>query len=128
MAPGQFVYGSASYVSDLVPILEKALESKGYLPRRDKSPWRDAWQNSPFEARLVVNETKEGNYMSSENRMTLIHIDLTVNHGDRLIWHTTPRARSVEPLPALAGVSGDTGGDEPEALRRVRETSVQECT
>ena len=101
VAPGQFVYGSGSYVSGLVPILEKALESKGYLPRRDKSPWRGAWQISPFEARLVVNETKEGTYMSSENRMTLIHIELTVNHGDRLIWHTTPRARSVEPLPHL---------------------------
>ena len=39
-------------------MLEKALEAKGYLPRRESSVWRDAWRYSPFEARLDVNEIK----------------------------------------------------------------------
>jgi len=48
-----------------------------------------------------VNETKEGNYLSSENRLTLIHTELTVSSGSRQIWQTTPRSRSVVPLPDL---------------------------
>ena len=99
VAPGQFVYGSASYVSDLTPILEKMLESKGYLLGRAGSPWREVWRAPPFEARLVVKETKEGSYMSSENRLTLIHIELTVAQGDHLIWHTTPPAAALSRYP-----------------------------
>jgi hypothetical protein len=97
----EFVYGSSSYVADMTPVLEKALESKGYLPRRGRSDWRDLWRDSPFQARLDVSETKEGNYLSSENRLTLIHAELTVTSGARQIWQTTPRARSVVPLPGL---------------------------
>ena len=98
---GEFLYGSNSYVADMVPVLEKALESKGYLPRREKSAWRDLWRDSPFHAQLDVSETKEGNYLSSENRLTLIHCELTVTAGDRRIWQSTPRSRSVVPLPGL---------------------------
>ncbi len=99
--PGNFVYGSNSYVSELVPVLERALVAKGYLPRRGDSVWRDAWPKSPFEARLDVDEKKADNYFSSENRLTLIHIDLLVTQGKREIWRTSPRARSVVPLPGL---------------------------
>jgi hypothetical protein len=98
---GEFLYGSNSYVADMVPVLEKALESKGYLSRREKSAWRDLWRDSPFHAQLDVSETKEGNYLSSENRLTLIHCELTVTAGDRRIWQSTPRSRSVVPLPGL---------------------------
>jgi hypothetical protein len=99
--PGSFVYGSNSYVSEMVPVLERALEAKGYLPRREASVWRETWRESPFEARLSVDERKEGNYMSSQNRLTLIHIELTVTLGQQQIWQTTPRARSESPLPDL---------------------------
>ncbi len=99
--PGSFVYGSNSYVSEMVPVLERALEAKGYLPPRETSIWHDTWRESPFEARLSVDERKEGNYMSSQNRLTLIHIELTVTLGQRQIWQTTPRARSESPLPDL---------------------------
>ncbi len=99
--PGSFVYGSSSYVSEMVPVLERALEAKGYLPRREGSVWRDTWRQSPFEARLSVDERKEGNYLSSQNRLTLIHIELAVTLGQRQIWQTTPRARSECPLPDL---------------------------
>ena len=54
-----------------------------------------------------MNETKEGNYFSSENRVTLIHIELLVTQGKREIWRTSPRARSVVPLPGLPGLPGD---------------------
>jgi hypothetical protein len=101
VTPGKFLYGSNSYVLEMVPVLERALASKGYLPRREASVWRDAWRHSPFHVRLDVNEIKEGNYLSSENRLTLIHAELTLTVGDRQIWQTTPRARSVVPLPGL---------------------------
>jgi hypothetical protein len=99
--PGRFIFGSNSYVSDMVPVLEKALEAKGYLPRRESSVWRDVWRHCPFQARLDVNEIQEGNYLSSENRLTLIHAELMLTQGDRLVWQTTPRARSGVPLPGL---------------------------
>ncbi len=98
---GRFAFGSQSYVSEMGPVLEKALEAKGYLPRREKSAWQDVWRLSPFEARLDVNEIQEGNYLSSENRLTLIHAELTLTLGERQIWQTTPRARSAVPLPGL---------------------------
>ncbi len=98
---GRFVYGSNSYVSALLPMLDKALEAKKYLPRRESSPWRDLWQKSLYQAELDVQEFQEGNYLSSENRLTLIHAVLTITSGATQVWQTTPRARSSVPVPGL---------------------------
>jgi hypothetical protein len=54
---GEFVFGSqSSYVSTLVPVLIKALESKGYLPYRESSPWRALWSHAHYHLRLDVSE------------------------------------------------------------------------
>ena len=113
---GEFLYGSNSYVADMVPVLEKALESRGYLPRRASSSWRDLWRDSPFQAQLDVSETKEGNYLSSENRLTLIHCELSVSAGGRRIWQTTPRSRSTVPLPGLPAYLASRVAVSPERL------------
>ena len=68
-----------------------------------------------------------GQLPSSQNRLTLIHAELTLTSGDRQIWQTTPRARSAVPAAGLAGLPGEPAGREPRALRRVRATSLQEC-
>jgi hypothetical protein len=98
---GRFVYGSSSYVSDMLPALGKSLEAGGYLPLRESSPWRDLWRHSHYQMRLDVTETQEGNYLSSQNRLTLIHAELALIAGDQEIWKVTPRARSEVPLPKL---------------------------
>jgi hypothetical protein len=98
---GRFVYGSNSYVAEMLPVLDQALEVRGYLPRRESSSWRDQWLHAPYQIRLDVQEIQEGNYLSSQNRLTLIHAELTLTSGDRRIWFSTPRARSAVPLPDL---------------------------
>ncbi len=101
VSPGRFVYGSKSYVSELLPLLDGALVAGGYLPKRESSPWRDLWRNSRFVMRLDVDESQDGQYLSSPNRLTLIHAELTLSAGDEQIWRTTPQVRSAVPLPKL---------------------------
>jgi hypothetical protein len=101
VSPGRFVYGSKSYVSELLPLLDGALVAGGYLPKRESSPWRDLWPNSRFSMRLDVDETQDGQYLSSPNRLTLIHAELTLTSGDEVIWRSTPQVRSAVPLPKL---------------------------
>jgi hypothetical protein len=98
---GRFVYGSSSYMTELLPILNKALEARGFVPQRESSPFRDLWRRSLYQIQLAVQEIQEGTYLSSQNRLTLIHAELTLTSGDRQLWQTTPQARSAEPLPNL---------------------------
>jgi hypothetical protein len=99
VSKGRFVYGSDSYVSEMLPILDQALEARGYLPRRESSPWRDLWRHSLYQMQLAVQEIQEGRYPSSENRLTLILAEVTLYSGDKQIWQNIARARSTVPLP-----------------------------
>ena len=98
---GRFIYGSSSYVSALLPVLGEALEAKNYLPRRESSPWRELWRQSLYQVDLDVQEFQEGSYLSSQNRLTLIQVMLTITSRGNRIWQTTPRARSHVPVPGL---------------------------
>jgi hypothetical protein len=98
---GRFIHGSSTYVSELLPILAKALESKDYLPRSESSPWRDLWERAVYRIRLDVSESQEGNYLSSDNRLTRIEAGLTLSSLSGVIWQTKPTARSAVPLPNL---------------------------
>jgi hypothetical protein len=99
--PGRFVYGSHTYLAEMLPILDQALEAKGYLPRRETSPWRELWRHSSYQMRLAVQEIQEGKYPPTQNRVTLIIAELTLTSGDTQITQTTARARSTVPLPHL---------------------------
>ena len=48
-----------------------------------------------------MDESQDGQYLSSPNRLTLIHAELTLSAGDEQIWRTTPQVRSAVPLPKL---------------------------
>jgi hypothetical protein len=99
---GTSVMGSyESYRARLLPVLVQALEAKGFLPYSDTSPWKAAWQHALYRLRLEVSERREGNYLSSENRLTRIESRLTLTTGDRLVWETMPTARTTVPLPGL---------------------------
>jgi hypothetical protein len=98
---GRFLYGSGSYVSDMLPVLSKALEAKGYLPNRDSSPWSELWSQAAYRIKLDVSERQEGNYLSSENRLTRIEAALSLMSQEKVIWQTKPTARSSVPLPNL---------------------------
>ena len=54
-----------------------------------------------YRLALEVNERLEGNYMSSENRLTRIEASLTLYRRGKQIWKTTPTARTMVPLPSL---------------------------
>jgi hypothetical protein len=101
---GDFVLGSyETYRSRLVPVLAEDLEAKGYLPYRDKSPWKSAWQKAMYLLRLEVSERLEGNYLSSENRLTRIEarLILTLASSRKVVWQTIPTARTSVPVPGL---------------------------
>jgi hypothetical protein len=99
---GGFVYGSQeSYLSSMLPILLKAMEKKAYLPYRPNSPWAGLWTKALYHLRFDVSERLEGNYLSSENRLTRIEAHLTLTSRNVLIWQTVPTARTAVPLPGL---------------------------
>jgi hypothetical protein len=99
---GDFVQGSfETYRATLTPMLVKALESKGYLPFRESSPWKSAWDKAMYHMRLEVSEHREGNYLSTDNRPTRIEARLTLTSPSKLVWQTTPTASSKVPLPNL---------------------------
>jgi hypothetical protein len=101
---GTFIFGSkAGYVSELMPILAAAFESKGYLPSRDASPWRHAWSQASYHVRLDVSERLEGSYLSTQNRLTRIEVRLSLTSpSGALLWQISPTARSSVPLPELS--------------------------
>jgi hypothetical protein len=101
-ARGDFVLGSfESYRSHLMPVLIKALESRGFLPYREESPWKSAWGKAAYHMRLEVSERYEGNYFSTENRLTRINAHLILSSPGKEVWRTTPTARTTVPLPGL---------------------------
>jgi hypothetical protein len=102
-AKGDFVFGSfENYLARLMPMLLKGLENKGYLPYRDASPWKSAWQHAPYHLRLEVSERQLGNYLSSENRLSRIEAHLVLMTSPRrLVWETRPPAQTRVPLPGL---------------------------
>lgn len=100
---GDFVFGSfESYRAHLVPVLSKALEAKGYLPYRETSPWKSAWQRAAYHLQLDVSEHLEGNYLSSNNRLTRIEAHLTLSTGGRIVWEPRPTVRTAVPVPGLS--------------------------
>jgi hypothetical protein len=107
---GVFVLGSPeTYRSHLVPVLVEALEAKGYLPYRETSPWKSAWRKARYVMTIEVSERFEDNYLSSENRLTRIEVQLilTGSSSHQVVWRTKPTARTTVPLPRLpVGVSG----------------------
>jgi hypothetical protein len=82
-------------------MLIKALEAKGYLPFRESSPWKSAWDKARYLMRLEVSERREGSYLSTENRLTRIEARLTLTTSGRLVWQTIPTARSSDTLRNL---------------------------
>ncbi len=97
---GDFVFGSyQDYLARLLPMLLKGLEDKGYLPYRDASPWRSAWQKAPYHLRLEVSESQVGNYLSSQNRLSRIEAHLILTTPRKVVWETRPTAQTKVPLP-----------------------------
>jgi hypothetical protein len=111
---GHFVFGSSAYVADMLPLLEKALEAKGYLPGRESSPWRYLWSQARFAARLEISEALEGSYLSSANRLTRIEARLKLTSRDDWSWQTNPIARSQVPLPKLPAYLANRVAISPE--------------
>jgi len=98
---GHFLFGPQTYVSELVPVLVKALEAKGYLPCRETSPWRHQWIHALYQLDLEISESLEGTYLSSPNRLTRIEARLTLMSHGQTKWRTTPTVTSTVPLPKL---------------------------
>ena len=113
---GHFVFGSKSYVSDMLPVLVKALEAKGYLPYRESSPWQRLWKHALYQMRLDVSERQEGNYLSSQNRLTRIEAELTLTSRGEVIWQTKPTARSKVPLPNLPAYLASRVASQPRTV------------
>jgi hypothetical protein len=99
---GHFLIGSESkYNATMVPVLFKAVRARGYVPQVNSAAWRDLWSGAPYRLDLTINERLEGNYLSSENRLTQVDAHLTLAYRGTEIWRTTPTARTMVPLPGL---------------------------
>ena len=116
---GHFIFGAKSYLSELMPVVVKALEARGYLPRRESSPWRDQWKHALYQLSLDVSEEFEGHYLSSANRLTRIYATVTLAARGQSIWHTTPTVRTIVPLPKLPAYLSTRSGDQSGAVGRV---------
>jgi hypothetical protein len=99
---GHFEFGTLeTYRGKLLAMLTRGLENKGYLPYRESSPWKSAWQKSRYNLRLEVSERLFGNYFSSQNRLTRIEAHLILRSPQKVVWETRPTAQTKTPLPGL---------------------------
>jgi len=99
---GEFLFGTeAGYDKSLRPIMIKALEDKGYLPPDTNSRWRDEWKRAPYRLSVTIHERQEGNYLSTQNRLTRIEARVVFSRGGTEIWMSSPNARTRVPLPSL---------------------------
>ena len=115
--PGNFVYGSNSYVSDLVPVLERALVAKGYLPPRGGSVWRDAWRRLAVRGEIGCGRDERGELLLVGEPVDAHPHRPAVTQGKtRNLANQSPRARSVVPLPGLPAYLARPGGGQPGAL------------
>ncbi len=119
---GTFVLGSqTSYEREMLPMVARTLEAKGYLPYRPQSSFRDLWRRAAYQLRLVVTESLEGNYLSSQNRLSRIEVDLDLEFAaDRTrIWRTMPTARTQVPLPNLPALLSSRAAANPERSEEI---------
>ncbi len=100
---GRFLFGPRSYSSELIPVIVKALDTKGYLPYRESSPWKQQWNHALYLVDMDVREDRQGTYLTTANRLARIEVRLTLSASDRRmpIFQTKPVAISRVPLPKL---------------------------
>jgi hypothetical protein len=99
---GDFVFGTeAGYDKALRPAMIKALDDKGYLPPAPNSPWRDDWKRAPYRLSISLHEHQEGNYLSTQNRLTRIEARVVFSRLGVEIWKTSPNAKTKVPLPSF---------------------------
>jgi hypothetical protein len=117
---GHFVFGSqASYLAKMKPALVQALAAKGYLAYREKSAWNDLWAQAPYHLHLDITERLEGNYLSSQNRLTWIEAHLTFVRPGAPPWQAMPAARSTVPLPGMSAFASSRLAASPKRLEEV---------
>ncbi len=108
---GDFIFGSeSSYSSRLLPVVVKGLEAKDYLPYRANSPWADLWKHALYRLQVRVSEQTEGNYLSSQSRLTLIRVQLTLTAQGVQKWQTYPGA-GAGPASQPSRLPGRAGGE-----------------
>ena len=100
---GRFLFGPRSYASEVVPVIVTALETKGYIPYRESSPWQQQWNHALYLVNMDVKEDHQGTYLTTANRLSRIEVRLTLSASDRPmpIFQTKPVAVSRVPLPKL---------------------------
>jgi len=84
------------------PEMIQALEDKGYLPSTSASRWDEVWARAPFRLSLATREHREGSYLSTQNRLTRVEAQLELSHRGRVLWKSTPNARTSVPARGLS--------------------------
>jgi hypothetical protein len=102
--PGTFTIGTASaYDAALCPILADALRRHGFAPRPPTGPSRPLWEvHASHRLEFQVSEAMGVLYLHSQNRLSLINVDLAVRRGQQSLWSAHVNARTQVPLPDLA--------------------------
>ena len=92
----------------ILPIWAEALANRGYLPPPKGTPWGEVWtSHAPYSASSKLDESTEGLYLQSKNRMTRIDGQFALTLRGQTHWQTRIFAQTRAPLPDLpAYVSG----------------------
>ncbi len=96
-------------------MLADALEAKGYLPFRESSPWKSAWQKAFYRMRLEVNERLRGQLSvlpePPDPDRGSPHADARAGKD---VWQTIPTARTIVPMPGLPAYLANRVAVSPE--------------
>ncbi|QEH33490.1 hypothetical protein OJF2_19920 [Aquisphaera giovannonii] len=99
---GELLQGSlAKYEGETLPALNRGLRARRYLPRVDPPGWVLPWSAAPYRLDIEIKESREGNYLSSQNRLTRIYARVRLYRQGREAWQATPTARTTVPLTKL---------------------------
>jgi hypothetical protein len=116
-ARGQFTFGSpASYAAALRPLVTDRLKPHGYLPCPPSSDWCPLWDRlAPYQLDVEVAERQAGNYMESQNRISILQARVILSLRGATLWERTVGGRTVVPLPNIPAYQGSrmASGDRP---------------
>lgn len=109
--------------NDVLPAIQEALKSRGYLVGSSDSRLADLWSNAPFHLRCGMIEKLGGSYLQSPHRTSLIAIDLVLDRDGQAIWKDYFEARTRVPLQGLSAMESSRmvlgSQSSPEIERRL---------
>jgi hypothetical protein len=137
---GDFHLGtSVAYDILLMADLAGSMADRGYLPKpapkATGARWAALWPRlAPYRASILIRERYLGTYLQSQNRMSRVSAEVTLQRGGDRVWIERAEAQTSEPLTAIPsyvasrmGTARRTSLDEHLLYEDARDQLVAEC-